>query len=92
MALLSVEFTVRQMVPSDQKKVKEITALSFSRFMGFFAVRSIGDEGQVLVAESKGIVIGFAKLIDFVIGGEKYGCILWVGITQIFVGATSQAN
>ena len=43
------EFTIRPMLPSDERKLREIVALSFSRFMGFFAVHSLlSEEGQVL--------------------------------------------
>jgi ribosomal protein S18 acetylase RimI-like enzyme len=69
------------MSPSDASRLREIVALSFSRLMGFFAVHSLlSEEGQVFVAESEATVVGFAKLIEFLIGGGKFGCILWIGV------------
>ncbi len=35
-------------------------------------------------AKHKEIVVGFAKLIDFQIGGKKYGCILWIAVHPNF--------
>ena len=59
----------------------KLQTLSFSRFMGFFAVQSLfSNEGQVLVSESQGTVVGFAKLIDFQIARLKFGCILWIAV------------
>jgi ribosomal protein S18 acetylase RimI-like enzyme len=53
--------------------------------MGFFAIRSIfSDEGQVLVSELQGSAVGFAKLIEFQVGGGKFGCILWIGVHPHF--------
>jgi len=75
------KFLIRQMLPSDAGRLKEITSLSFSRFMGFFAIHSLfSDQGQVLVAEAEGKVAGFAKLIEFQVGNEKFGCILWIAV------------
>jgi ribosomal protein S18 acetylase RimI-like enzyme len=81
---LSSEYTLRLMLPTDEAKVKEIIDLSFSAFMGFFALRSVRSEGQVLVCEAHGAVLGFAKIIDFKIGGEKFGCILWIAVHPKF--------
>lgn len=79
---MSAEFSIREMSPRDASRLRQITALSFSRFMGFFAVHSLLSEndGQVLVSESQGIVAGFVKLIEFQVGGVKYGCILWIAV------------
>ena len=53
--------------------------------MGFFAVHSIfSDEGQVLVSEAQGTVVGFAKLIEFQVGPRKFGCILWIAVHPQF--------
>jgi ribosomal protein S18 acetylase RimI-like enzyme len=30
------------------------------------------------------MVVGFAKLIDFQIGGKKYSCILWIAVHPVF--------
>ena len=34
----------------------------------------------MLVSETKGIVVGFAKLIEFCAGNIKFGCILWLAV------------
>ena len=48
-ALMAAEFSIRQMLPTDAGRLKEIVALSFSKLMGFFAIRSLfSEEGQVL--------------------------------------------
>jgi ribosomal protein S18 acetylase RimI-like enzyme len=66
---------------NDLDKLKEIAALSFSKIMRFFAVKSLlSDEGAVLVSEEKGVVVGFVKLIDFEIAHVRYGCILWIAV------------
>jgi ribosomal protein S18 acetylase RimI-like enzyme len=78
---MNVEDTVRQATPSDMPKLKEIIGLSFPRFFRFFASHSVNsEEGKVLVSESQGIIVGFAKLIEFNVGGCKYGCILWLAV------------
>jgi ribosomal protein S18 acetylase RimI-like enzyme len=74
------EFAIRLMTPTDASKLKEIVDLSFSRFLGFFAIRSLHEKGQVLVSETQETVVGFAKLIEFKVGGVKFGCILWVAV------------
>lgn len=81
---MSSECEVRLMLPSDAVRVKEIIDLSFSAFMGFFALRSVRQDGQVLVCEEQGSVVGFAKLIDFRVGGKKFGCILWIAVHPKF--------
>ena len=75
---------VRQMADNDIFQVKQIIDRSFSIVYRYFAFHSLNEEGQVLVAESKGTVVGFAKLIDFPIGGKKYGCILWIAVHPSF--------
>jgi len=78
------EFTIRQIVPSDTDRVKQIIDLSFPRFFRFFATHSLHGEGEVLVSETEGLVVGFAKLIDFNLGGGKFGCILWLAVHPQF--------
>jgi N-acetylglutamate synthase-like GNAT family acetyltransferase len=78
---MNLEVTVRQATPSDIPKLKEIIDLSFPRFFRFFASHSVNsEEGKVLVSESQGAVVGFAKLIEFKVGGCKYGCVLWLAV------------
>jgi ribosomal protein S18 acetylase RimI-like enzyme len=74
------QLTVREMTSKDRFRIKQIIDSSFSRFMGFFANLSVDEEGQVLVAETKGKVVGFTKLIEFNVGSSKYGCILWIAV------------
>jgi len=82
---MSVNFCVRDMKPIDIAKIKEIIDLSFSRFMGLFAYLSVRDkEGETIVAETQGTVVGFTKLIDFKIAGIKYGCVLWIAVHPSF--------
>lgn len=71
-------------MPSDSGMLREIVDLSFSRFLGFFAVHSLHEEGQVLVIETKGTVVGFVKLVGFQVSGVKFGCISWVSVHPKF--------
>ena len=82
---MNIEFTIRQLLPKDESKLREIVALSFSRLMGFFAVHSLlSEDGEVLIADVQGTPIGFVKLIRFEIGGGWYGCVLWIGVHPEF--------
>ena len=82
---MAAKFSIRQMSSSDASKLKEIVALSFSRLMGFFAIHSLfSDEGQVLVSEIQGSAVGFAKLIEFQLGPDRFGCILWIAVHPNF--------
>lgn len=82
---MAFKFLIRQMLPSDAGRLREIVALSFSRLMGYFAVHSLfSDEGQVLVSEVQGNVVGFAKLIEFQVGSRNFGCILWIAVHPQF--------
>ena len=58
--------------------------MSFPRFYRYFSFHSLQEEGQVLVAELEGIIVGFAKLINFKIGVKKCGCILWIAVHPNF--------
>ena len=75
---------IRQMAPDDMDKLKQIIDMSFPRFFRFFATHSLHEEGEVLVSETQGIVVGFAKLIEFNLGGGKFGCILWLAVHPQF--------
>ena len=82
---MAADFSIRPMSSSDASKLKEIVALSFSRLMGFFAIHSLfSDEGQVLVSEAQGSAVGFAKLIEFQVGPDRFGCILWIAVHPNF--------
>ena len=81
---MNSEFAIRQIVPSDTDRVKQIIDLSFPRFFRFFATHSLHEEGEVLVSETEGLVVGFAKLINFHVGGGKFGCILWLAVHSQF--------
>ena len=78
------EFTIRSSIQSDEGSLKEIVNLSFPRFFRFFASRSLNSEGPVLVSEADGKVVGFAKLIEFKIGGDRFGCVLWLAVHPDF--------
>ena len=75
---------IRQMTTNDLNQVRKIINLSFPIFYRFFASHSLQEEGQVLICEAQGIVVGFAKLIDFQIGCKKYSCILWIAVHPNF--------
>ena len=82
---MTTEFSTRPMIPNDASRLKEIIDLSFSRFVRFFALHSVLEEGQVLVTETQeAIVVGFAKLIQFQIRGANFGCILWIAVHPQF--------
>jgi ribosomal protein S18 acetylase RimI-like enzyme len=72
------------MAQCDLRQVKQIIDMSFPRFYRYFSFHSIQEEGQVLVAELEGTIVGFAKIIDFKIGIKKYGCILWIAVHPSF--------
>ena len=75
---------IRQMKENDLDQVNQIIDLSFPIFYRFFAAHSLHEEGQVIIGELAGRVVGFAKLINFYIGSKKYGCILWIAVHPNF--------
>ena len=78
---MDTELSVRQAEAADKAALQEVIDRSFPRFFRFFAWRSLrSKQGQVLVGEVDGAVVGFAKLIEFCVGGVKYGCILWLAV------------
>jgi ribosomal protein S18 acetylase RimI-like enzyme len=78
------ELIIRQMLTSDMDRLKQIIDASFPRFFRFFASHSLDSEGQVLVSEAHGTAVGFAKLVEFHVGGDKFGCILWLAVHPQF--------
>jgi len=72
------------MTQDDVNQVKQVIDLSFPIFYRFFAGHSLIEEGQVLVSEAQGTVVGFVKLIGFHIWGKKYSCILWIAVHPSF--------
>jgi ribosomal protein S18 acetylase RimI-like enzyme len=72
------------MTTSDLPRLKQIADASFSRFLRFFVGYSLQEEGQVLLCETQGAIVGFAKLTEFYIGTDKYGCILWLAVHPRF--------
>jgi ribosomal protein S18 acetylase RimI-like enzyme len=80
-AKVNSEPTLRQATKKDNAKLKEIIDLSFPRFFRYFANHSVtSKDGKVLISETQGIMAGFAKLIEFNIGSQKHGCILWIAV------------
>ncbi len=78
---LDISYSIRQSTSKDHITLREIIDLSFPRFFRFFADHSLmSEEGKVLVCESQGVVLGFAKLIEFCVNGCKYRCILWLAV------------
>ncbi len=79
--------TIRQATANDRQKLKEIIDLSFPIFYRYFSSRSVNSgTGGVLVSEENGVVMGFARLIEFVVGGKKFGCVLWLAVHPGFRG------
>ncbi len=77
--------TIRQATPIDHSKIKEVIDLSFPRFFRHFASHSVNSkDGTVLVNEVEGSVAGFAKLTQFTIANDKFGCILWLATRPDF--------
>lgn len=75
---------IRQATEADLPVVKEIINLSFPRFFRLFAAHSLDSEGVILVNVVDGRIVGFAKLIDFMVEGVKYGCVLWLAVHPSF--------
>ena len=59
-------------------------AMSVSRFFQYFATHTVYSKGHVLVSEADGAAIGFAKLAEFHVSGNKFGCILGVAVHPQF--------
>ena len=78
------DLIVRQMEQNDLNQLKQIIDASFPIVYRFFATHSLQEEGRVIVGETAGRIVGFAKLIDFYVGGKKYGCILWIAVHPNF--------
>lgn len=81
---MRAEFAIRQTIPSDMPYLKQIIDLSFPKFFRFFATHSLNEEGEVIVSETQGTAVGFAKLVKFQVGGGKFGCILWLAVHPQF--------
>jgi ribosomal protein S18 acetylase RimI-like enzyme len=79
-----MDVVIRQMTQSDLYHIKQVIDLSFPRFYRYFSLHSLQKEGHVLVGELAGRVVGFAKIIEFNIGGKKSGCILWIAVHPAF--------
>lgn len=78
------EFSIRRMTLNDKVMIKHIIDLSFPIFYRYFATHSLNEKGPILVSETAGKVVGFAKLIEFSVCGQKYGCILWIAVHPNF--------
>ena len=75
------QLQIREAQSKDISQLKEIIDVSFPRFFRYFAIHSVSDLREpVLVTVIEGIIAGFAKLIEFQVGGVKYGCILWIAV------------
>lgn len=73
---------IHQATQTDLKKVKVIINASFPRFFRYFAWHSVSDlEEPTIVLEYDGVIAGFAKLTEFQIDAESFGCILWVAVS-----------
>jgi len=80
-----VEVTVRDVIPADQLRIREIIDLSFPFFYRFFAANSVKETDEpLLVCEVDGKLVGFSKLIEFDVSSTRYGCILWIAVHPKF--------
>lgn len=62
-------------------RLKEIVNQSFPMFYRHFSNRSVNSHtGAVLVSELEGEVAGFARLTEFMVGGRRFGCVLWLAV------------
>jgi ribosomal protein S18 acetylase RimI-like enzyme len=77
---MNSEFTIRQVTPTDMGILEEIVDLSFPRFFRLFAAHSLQEGGDVLICEKQGKAVGFAKLIDFHVDSNNFGCVLWLAV------------
>lgn len=75
---------VREAGFRDWVAVEEVCRVSFGRVYGFFAVRSLGSPGLLLVGEVDGVVAGFAKLAAFRVGKRMFGGVLWLAVSPGF--------
>jgi ribosomal protein S18 acetylase RimI-like enzyme len=84
-ALLENSILIRPGTSADFDRIKEIADASFPWYFRYFAMHSVtSQDGKVLIAEIQGVIIGFAKLIEFNIGLDKYSCILWIAVHPSF--------
>ena len=73
--------TIKQATLRDMPQIKEIIDLSFPRFFRYFAAQSVSDFTEpTFVSQQNGDILGFAKLMQFQISANKYGCILWIAV------------
>lgn len=76
---------IRQATAKDRQRIKEIIDQSFPRFYRYFSSSSVdSDKGGVLVSEESGVVVGFARLTEFTVGGAMFGCVLWLAVHSDF--------
>ncbi len=75
---------VREAEFRDRVAVEEVCRVSFGRVYRFFAVRSLGSPGLLLVGMMQGLVAGFAKLALFRVGGRAFGGVLWLAVRPEF--------
>jgi hypothetical protein len=76
---------IRRATSNDYEQIRKIIDLSFPRVYRCFASQSVtSKEGKVLVAQTEGVIFGFAKLIEFDIKTFSYGCILWIAVHPLY--------
>lgn len=77
--------TIRKATSNDRQRIKEIIDKSFPRFYRYFSSHSVDSgKGGVLVCEESGVVVGFARLTEFTVGGDGFGCVLWLAVHPDF--------
>lgn len=81
---MSAEHTIRQMEPRDMNSLNQVTYSSFPRFFQYIATHNQYSKGQVLVGDAQGTAVGFIKLVEFHMEGDKFGFILGLAVHRRF--------
>jgi ribosomal protein S18 acetylase RimI-like enzyme len=80
----SINFIIRRAEQYEKEAIKNICRVSFDPLYGYFAIRSLNLPNQVLVADIKGRIVGFAKLRLIRINKDLIGNILWIAVLPEF--------
>jgi ribosomal-protein-alanine N-acetyltransferase len=80
----SINFIIRRAEQYEKEAIKNICRASFDPLYGYFAIRSLNLPNQVLVADIKGRIVGFAKLRLIRINKDLIGNILWIAVLPEF--------
>jgi predicted N-acetyltransferase YhbS len=81
---VSAEYTIRQMESRDITSLSQVTYSSFPKFFQYIATHNQYSKGQVLVGDAEGTAVGFIKLVEFDMEGDKFGFILGLAVHRCF--------